>query len=142
MQNSVICLSDYDLEWFCYDEKGNIAVLFSNATPAILPKSLIYYEYLYKYFYKNFSVDEQVSRVYQELKFFNELGIYVYDADTYTDEVGKYTRCNQPKVLLNISQLPTDVMNRLGSFKGLFVEQITIPLLEDTTDLAKLAEIK
>ena len=75
-------LSSYDLDWFCYDDNGHIAVLFSNGTTAVLPKSLTNYDVLYSYFYLEFDYSTSKTWMDEALKFFACKGVIAYDADS------------------------------------------------------------
>ena len=131
-------LSSYDLDWFCYDDNGHIAVLFSNGTTAVLPKSLTNYDVLYSYFYLEFDISTSKTWMDEALKFFACKGVIAYDADSVN--FGQYDQCNSPEFLCNISQIPKNIVEKMAKFNGIFLWNISIPLLPDSINLAKLSE--
>lgn len=137
--NKEFCLSDYDLGWFCYDNNGKVAVLFSNGTTAVLPQALMHYDYLYNYFYTRFNCDEKANWENGELKSFTDAGLLVYDTDL--NSIGTYSVCNNPLKSCHISTLPKSIADRLPKFEGVFSTTITIPIQPDVINLAKIKQI-
>ena len=133
-------ITNWDLTWFAYDDKGRIAVFFSNGTNCVLTNNILKdknYEVALDYFntlhgnskkllineslknhdsFMNFDIDDFVL--------YAQKGLLVYDIEDST-------QCNyelkvKPSMILMINDISEAISNIIEKYDGIFLDMVKI----------------